>query len=112
MTLTGYRVPVLALSFAVAAISALPAAAFVWSPTIAIGFSQLALLLIAGAPVLWLVLVIALFVQFRKRALIALLGLPLVLASLVLIGFVLLDSAGGPVPAGQYHIVKSEIAIK
>jgi hypothetical protein len=112
MTLTGYREPLLALSFAVAAISALPVFAFLWAPTIAIGFSQLALLFIACGPVLWLVLVTALLVQFRKRALIALLGLPFVSASIALIGFVLLDSAGGPAPAGQYHIVKSEIFVK
>jgi len=112
MTASGYRWPLLALSFAVAAISALPVLAFVWAPTIAISFNRPALLLIAGGPVVWLALVTALLVLFRKGAFIALLGLPLVFASVALIGFALLGPAGSPVLAGEYQIVKSEISVR
>jgi hypothetical protein len=112
MTVTGSRGPLLALSFALAAISALPVLAFVGASSIAIGFSGLALLCMACAPVLWVVLTIGLLISFRKRALSALLGLPFVLASIALIGFVLLNLYGGTVPPGQYHIVHSEISFK
>jgi hypothetical protein len=112
MTAAAYRAPLLALSLAVAVVSALPALALVWAPTIAISFNRPALLLMVGGPVLWLALVIALLVLFRKGALVALLGLPFVSASIALIGFVLVDPAAFPAPAGEYHIVKSEIFVK
>ncbi len=107
MTVARYRGPLLALSFALAVISALPVlalVAFYWAPR-AVGSSgpSIILYLISG-PILWLALAIGLLIKFRNRALIALFGLPFVLAPITIAGFVLMAYVAGPTQGYHPHL--------